>query len=80
MSQRVKVKLNYAGVGELLRSAEMKDCLAEIAAEKAAALGSGYGTDTYSAPTRVIASVFTETREAYQDNLQNNTLLKSLKV
>ena len=33
---------------------------------------------TYRAGTRVIASVFTDTDEAAQDNLDNNTLLKAV--
>lgn len=73
---KARIEINYAGVGQLLRSEEVQACVQEIAREKATGLGSGYGSDTYKAGTRVIASVYTETPEAAKDNLQNNTLLK----
>lgn len=75
---KVKVELNYAGVGELLRSEEIAGAVKEVAEQVAARAGDGYATDTYQAGTRVIASVYTETEEAMRDNLENNTLLKAV--
>lgn len=75
---KVKIEINYAGVGELLKSQEMADCVSGIAQQKASACGDGYGTDVYRAGTRVIASVFTETGEAKRDNYDNNTLLRAV--
>ena len=75
---KVRIELNYAGVGELLRSSEMEEMLRETAQEVASRAGPGYEVDTYRAGTRVIASVFTDTDEAAQDNLDNNTLLKAV--
>lgn len=75
---KLKIELNYAGVGELLKSQEISDALKETAERVAARAGGGYATDTYQAGTRVIASVYTETEEAMKDNLENNTLLKAV--
>lgn len=71
-------ELNEAGVRELLRSAEMKTVCSEIASNIAGRAGSGYETDTYTGRNRVNASVYTSTKDAYKDNLKNNTLLKAV--
>ena len=76
---KIEIKLNYAGVGELLKSQEIADTVKEVAEQVAARAGDGYATDVYQAGTRVIASVYTGTRDAARDNLQNNTILRSLK-
>ena len=73
-----RIELNYAGVGELLKSQEIADTVKEVAEQVAARAGDGYATDVYQAGTRVIASVYTETEEAMKDNLENNTLLKAV--
>ena len=73
---KARIEINYGGVGQLLRSSETRAFVQQLARERANALGAGYGSDTYQAGTRVIASVYTDTPEAAKDNLQNNTLLK----
>ena len=75
---KVKIILNREGVGQLLQSEEVKNYIGGIASEKAADLGEGYGSDTYMAGTRAVASIFTETQEAARDNLKNNTLLRAV--
>ncbi len=75
---KVEIELNYKGVGELLKSEEMKNYLAGCASDILARCGDGYETDTYNAGTRVIASVSTASAEAMRDNSKNNTLLKAL--
>ena len=75
---KIRVELNYAGVGELLKSQEIADTVKEVAEQVADRAGDGYATDVYQAGTRVIASVYTETEEAMKDNLENNTLLKAV--
>jgi len=74
MSDKMKFKLNYKGVGELLKSSEMQSVLASYANEIAATAGDGY--DVYVGKTRANVSVVTE--EAAQDNYENNTLLKAM--
>ena len=75
---KVKIELNYAGVGKLLHSQEVEDEVKRLANQTAAKAGDGYATDVYQAGTRVIASVYTETTEAMKDNQENNTLLKAV--
>lgn len=74
----IKVELNHAAVGELLKSSEMQELVKSYADEIAERAGEGYASDTYNAGSRVIASAYTETEEAMEDNLENNTLLKAM--
>ena len=75
---KVKIELNYAGVGKLLHSQEVEDEVKRLANQTAARAGDGYETDVFQAGTRVIASVYTETTEAMKYNQENNTLLKAV--
>ena len=74
----IKVELNHTAVGELLKSSEMQELVKSYADEIAKRAGEGYTSDTYNAGSRVIASAYTETEEAIEDNLENNTLLKAM--
>ena len=74
----IKVELNHEAVGELLKSSEMQELVKSYADEIAKRAGEGYASDTYNAGSRVIASAYTETEEAMEDNLENNTLLKAM--
>ena len=78
MSSTVEIKVSYSQVGALLRGTEVKNMLEQEASSIASRCGSGYGHDTKSMGTRVIASVYTESYDAMQDNLDNNTILKAL--
>ena len=74
----IKVELNHEAVGEMLKSSEMQELIKSYADEIAKKAGEGYASDTYNAGSRVIASAYTETEEAMEDNLENNTLLKAM--
>lgn len=74
----IKVELNHTAVGELLKSSEMQELVKSYADEIAERAGEGYASDTYIAGTRVIASAYTQTQEAMEDNLENNTLLMAV--
>ena len=74
----IKVELNHTAVAELLKSSEMQELVKIYADEIAKRAGEGYASDTYNAGSRVIASAYTETEEAMEDNLENNTLLKAM--
>lgn len=76
---KVRIELNSAGIREMLRSAEMQAVLDEHAARIAERCGTGYSSDTHLTGGRAVASAFAETGEALRDNLENNTLLRSLK-
>lgn len=75
---KVEIVLNSAGIREMLLSSEMQEILGELAAGIAGRAGEGYEHDIYLTGGRAVASAYTETDEAYQDNLDNNTLLRSL--
>ena len=72
-----KFVLDTKGVGELLKSAEMRQVIEEYANEVRNRAGDGYEMQTHFSEQRVIANVYTATEEAILDNLENNTLLKA---
>ena len=73
---KMRFELNEAGVRELLKSSGMQDVLKSYAGSIASRAGAGY--DVHVGPNRANVSVETSTREAVQDNYENNTLLKSM--
>lgn len=75
---KVVVKLNTSGVRELLKSSELRDGLAETAHKIAVRAGEGHKYDTKYMGTRVIASVYTDSTQAYHDAINNNKLLKAV--
>lgn len=72
-------KLNYAGIGQLLKSTEMQKVLEEKAAAIKNRCGDGYEQDIYVGKTRANAMVYAETFEAKRDNMKNNTILKAVR-
>lgn len=72
-------KLNYAGVGQLLKSTEMQKVLEEKATAVKNRCGDGYEQDIYVGKTRANAMVYAETFEAKRDNMKNNTILKAVR-
>ena len=68
-------ELDREGVRELLRSAEVT---AMLEAEARARCPEGCSVNTYTGRNRANAEIKTETGEAYQANLERNTLLKAL--
>lgn len=76
---KFKIVLNREGVRALLKSEEMMACIQELADDITNRLGDGYITSAYTGRNRVNVSVGTNTKEAYQDNLENNTILKAVK-
>lgn len=74
----MRIELNSEGIRQLLRSAEISGIVQEVASDSQKRCGDGYDTDTHVTPSRVVASVFTATRDAKQDNIENNTLLKAV--
>lgn len=63
----------------MLKSPEMVTALAAYGEQVAARAGDGYEMDTYIGKTRANARILTATKEAMNDNLENNTLLTSLR-
>jgi hypothetical protein len=77
-NKKVKVKLNRAGVRDLLRSQELLDCCQSYANAALSRLGEGHAVTTYVGTNRVtvrLAATWNQTRSAA---LKGNTLLKAL--
>lgn len=71
---KVEIVLNRSGVGELLKSSEMRKVLEERANE--IAQRAGEGCEVYVAQTRAVAEVRMDNNST---NMDNNTLLKALR-
>lgn len=74
----IKFVLNKDGVRELLQSEAMQSILNDYAESASSRAGEGYNSEVHMGKKRAYANVYAETYEAKQDNLDNNTLLKSL--
>ncbi|EPF4429090.1 hypothetical protein ACSSP6_004996 [Escherichia coli] len=72
-------KINYSGVGQLLKSTEMQGVLTEKATGIKNRAGEGYAQDIYVGKTRANAMVYADTYKAKKDNMKNNTLLKAVR-
>ena len=78
MVKNVHVELNSDGIVEMLKSDEIMAVLKEQGEGMLSRLGEGYATSEHVGKSRCNVSVFAETKEAYKDNLNNNTLLKAV--
>lgn len=77
MSERIRFKLNLAGLNEIMKSGEMQSVLNSAAEQIAGAAGDGYEAEAAHPISFVaIASVRAASFKARRDN-KNNTLLKS---
>lgn len=74
-----KFELNSEGVKQLLQSANMKNGLVGIAKQASNRAGDGYGYNVSMGRDRATVFVKANTHEARLDNLQNNTILRSIK-
>lgn len=72
-------KLNYKGVGELLKSEPMQKVLSDYATNIRNRCGDGYEQDIFIGKTRANAMVSATTYQAKKDNLENNTILKAVR-
>lgn len=74
-----KFKLDYKGVGELLKSEPMQKVLSDYATNIRNRCGDGYEQDIYVGKNRANAMVSATTYQAKKDNMDNNTLLKAVR-
>lgn len=79
MSKLLKFKLNKKGVRELLRSQEMQNVLEGFADPKVQSAGDGYAAEVHVGKNRAYVNIYPDTKEAYFDNLENNTLEKVIR-
>lgn len=80
MAKKATVKLNYEGIGYLLKCPEMRAIIEGHAQSMADNLGEGYGHRIWysSKDGRVTAFVGTLTDKAFQKNMEENTVLKAV--
>ena len=74
----VRIKLNPAGVRELLKSPEVASAVTEAAQGVQNRVGDGYSMNVRSGRNRTVAEVTADTYKARKDNSENNILLKAL--
>ena len=72
---KTTVKLNYAGVGQLLKSSDLEQGLGQLAEEYA---GGGWETDTKTMGTRVIAIIYTTDYKVAEEELDTHALVGRL--
>ena len=74
-----RIELSYSGIGELLKSDGMRETVESAASGIAARAGSGYACEAHLSAQRWNANVWPEDPEAWEDQMENNTLLKVLR-
>lgn len=76
---KITFKLNWAGVGQLLKSREAANVCTEYANTIRNRCGEGYEVSTQvGGKTRSNASVMAKSVEARRENYENNTLEKAI--
>jgi len=74
-----KFELNKKGVADLMKSGNMQSILKDHASKIRGRAGEGYEQDLYVGKNRANAHVWAESTQAKEDNLEHNTLLKSVR-
>ena len=74
MGKKVKVELNKAGIGELLKSKETQEMLEQIARERSG----GWKTDSVVLGTRAVASIYSTSYSEVADELENHNVVGGL--
>lgn len=75
----VKIVINDAGIQEILKGDEMQALLTEHAQAMVSQAGPGYEYAVKVGQRRAYCNIYPATKEAYQDNLDNNTLEKVIR-
>lgn len=78
MSSIKKVTLSSKGIREMLKSKEAMQVCKDYAYAAQSKLGSGYEVTYMTGQLRVNAEVAAVSKEAIQENLKNNTILKAV--
>ncbi len=76
---KMEFELNRSGVAELMKSSNMQKVIKQHATKIKNKAGTGYEQDLHVGKNRVNATVWPHSPQAKKDNLNNNTLLKSVK-
>ena len=75
---KVKFELNLPGLNELMKSAEMQECLDAAGERVLMATGEGYKTSARTGRFIGFCNVYPGDSKSAKDNAQNNTLIKAL--
>lgn len=76
----LKVELNRSEVSkQILKGEGTVNLCQRLAKDMQSRAGDGYETSTFKGRNRVNVSVGAGTKEAYKDNMENNTLLKAMR-
>ena len=78
MDDNIRVSLSYEGIGRLMKGDGVKNEMLRRADLIQQRCGDGYIAGSHQTGQRAAATVRAYSREANQDNLDNNTLLKAL--
>lgn len=73
-----EIKLNSAGIQELLKSAEVQQQTESYAHAMVAKMNGNYTVDTQTGKYRAVTRVKTADKDTYFRNLHNNEMLKSM--
>lgn len=76
---KIRLELNYTGIGQLLKSGEMKAVVESAASQKASMAGNDYTSEAHLSTQRWHANVYPIGLDGWRDQLENNTLLKVLR-
>lgn len=76
----VDFELNLPGLNELMKSGEMQKILQEAAGRVQMTAGPGYESKVPIASYVAIAKIYPTDGKSFGDNMENNTLLKSLQT
>lgn len=72
---KVRIELNYPGIGSILRGNDMKEYVQGLARKVAQAAGKGHLYAAHKSSQRWNANVYPLTAEAKRENEEKNTLL-----
>lgn len=73
----VKIELNYAGIGKLLKDPAIQRMLGDIAAHIAAAAGPGFESSSTIGRNRALAMAWAETYEAMRAEAKDRALSRA---
>lgn len=79
MNSKIRIVLNSPNIRKYLLTPEVRGMVLSRAEQIAKQCGEGYEAGAKRMQTRQIAFVEADTKEARQDNLDNNTILKAVK-
>lgn len=74
----MRIELDSAGIVEVLKSPEVAEYCTSLAETKRAEAGEGYILSPHMGAKRFNVKVVADSKNAAEDNLDNNTLLKTM--